>query len=158
MMKKVSLVVMLSVAISNLAYGQKETTIPPFKHVSVETIDYSGIKDMFQVSLYGRRWLTAHQFHLIGDTPNNWDAEIKADSCSVLTFKFETHERISGKYHTSLYLVDCKSDTIYQSDGKAMGSSPAQGFQYAAEAALKDFKKDWEKSLPAEEKSKKGKN
>lgn len=157
-MKRVILVVVLSMALSCFTNAQTAPPIPPFQHVSVETIDYSGIKDMFQVSLYARRWLTIEQFHLIGDTRENWDAEIRQDSCSVMTFKLETHERISGKYHTSLYLVDCKSDTVYQSDGKAMGSSPAQGFQYAAEAALKDFKKDWEKGQEPTKKSKKRKN
>lgn len=154
-MRRIYLGLAMLLPLSSSAVAQSQATIPPFKYVVVETIDYSGIKDMFQVSLYARRWLTLEQFELIGETPDYWKEEVKKDTCSIVTVKLQTHERISGKYHTTMYLVDCKKDTVYQSDGKAMGSTPAQGFQYAAQAALKGFLKDWEKSQEAKSKKEK---
>lgn len=157
-MRKIYLGLSMLLLLSIGAVAQTPSAIPPFKYVVVETIDYSGLKDMFQVSLYARRWLTLEQFELIGETREYWKEEVKQDTCSIVTVKLQTHERISGKYHTTVYLVDCKKDTVYQSDGKAMGSTPAQGFQYAAQAALKDFLKDWEKAQEAKAKSKKEKD
>jgi len=148
---------MLLVLISLSSIAQENRIIPPFRYISVETIDYSGVKDMFQVSLFARKWFTYEGFELISETPKYWSPEITKDSCSVLIARLQTHERIKGKYHTTLYMVDCKEDTVYQSDGKAMGSSPAQGFQYAAAEAMKLFKKD-HVAIHGADKEKKEKN
>ncbi len=157
-MKRVLLVLALSVPFSFSSHAQEAQVIPPFKYVSVETIDYSGVKDMFQVSLFARKWFTYEGYEIVADTPKFWSPDVKKDSCSVLVAKLLTHERIKGKYHTTLYMVDCNQDTVYQSDGKAMGSTAPQGFQYAAAEAMKLFKKDLIEATKQAEKGQKEKN
>lgn len=137
-------------SVSTHLHAQK---FPDFKYISVETIDYSGVKDMFQVSVFARRWFTYAGYTVVSDNPAYWSDEVKKDSCSVLTARLKTHERISGKYRTSLYMVDCKADTVYQTEGKAMGPTAPQGFQNAAMVAMKTFQKDQEKAKKQKDKS-----
>lgn len=138
-MRKAIIIIFLGMA--PLYYCFSQPPIPPFRYVSVETIDYSGVKDIFQVSLYTRKWVVENGYHIISDNKSYWPEDAKADSCQVITVKLHTHDRYKGKYKTSLYLVGCGQDTVFQSEGKSMGPTDAEGFQNAAFEALKELKK-----------------
>lgn len=156
-MSRIFILVALWVFAQTLA-AQNPPLVPPFRYVCVETIDYSGVKDIFQVSLFTRKWAIQNGYEVITDYRNNWPEEARKDSCSVMTIKLHTHDRYRGKYRTSLFVVDCKSDTVFQTTGKSIGPTAAEGFQNAASVALKDLKKQLITNRQVAKKEKKDKS
>ena len=159
-MRKMSRIVLL-VALWVLAHNgtaQMPPLVPSFRYVCVETIDYSGVKDIFQVSLFTRKWAIQNGYEVITDYRKNWPEYATKDPCSVITIMLHTHDRYRGKYRTSLFVVDCKSDTVFQTTGKSIGPTDAEGFQNAASAALKDLKKQLLSNNEVAKKEKRGKN
>ncbi len=128
--------------LAGIARAQDTPAIPPFSYVCVETLDHSGVKDMFQVSLYTRKWMLQNGYQVVADNKASWQEEVRMDSCNVLTVKLLTHDRYKGKYRTSVFMVDCRQDTVFRAEGKSMGGTDAEGFQNAAFVALKEFRKE----------------
>lgn len=156
-MSRIFIFVVIWVLAHTLA-AQMAPQVPPFRYVCVETIDYSGVRDIFQVSLFTRKWAVENGYEVITDFRNNWPEGARKDSCSVITIKLHTHDRYRGKYRTSLFVVDCKNDTVFQTTGKSIGPTDAEGFQNAASAALKDLKKQLVTNREVAKEEKRSKN